>query len=183
MDATALDEGPTHPQDHRQEDPLAMSARALRIVLRRYFSKNGVDEGELDDLVQEVFLRLVRRGDVRDLEQLDGYVILTATSVLTDRWRRRKARHADRHIPFDEARHAEPVSGPDAALMARQALRSTSLSLLELTERERRVFLLRRMEGLPFAEISRRLGVSVSTVEKDMLRAVRHLMSSQEKDR
>lgn len=183
MDATALDKGPTQPQDAREDDPLATRARALRIRLRRYFSKNGVDEGELDDLVQEVFLRIVRRGHTKDLERLDGYIILTATSVLADRWRRGKVRQAARHIPFDETRHAEPTPGPESGLMARQALRSTSLSLLQLPERERQVFLLRRLEGLPFAEISRRLGVSVSTVEKDMLRAVRHLMSSPEEDR
>ncbi len=180
MDVTALDESLTHQQRNRKEDPLAARARALRSVLRRYFAKHGVGESELDDLVQDVFLRIVRRGDAGDLEQLDGYIFHTATSVLSDRWRRRKVRQAERHIPFEADRHAAPTPGADEALLAREAIRATSLSLMQLPERVRRVFLLRRLEGLPFLEIARRLGVSVSAVEKDMLRAVRHLMSSQE---
>jgi RNA polymerase sigma factor (sigma-70 family) len=47
--------------------------------------------------------------------------------------------------------------------------------LLELPERTRQIFVLRRLEGLSYFEIGRRLGVSVSAVEKHMQRAVRHL--------
>ncbi len=165
------------------EDLLAAKSLVLRAVLRRYFAKHGVGESDLDDLVQDVFLRIVHRGQAGQLEQLDGYIFQTAASVLADRWRRRKARQADRHISFDPERHGEQSPGPDDALMAREALRATSISLLELPERVRRVFLLRRIEGLPFQDIARRLGVSVSAVEKDMLRAVRHLMSTQESER
>jgi RNA polymerase sigma factor (sigma-70 family) len=182
--ANELDDGPG--RNGRQddgEDPLAAKSLALRAVLRRYFAKHGVGESELDDLVQDVFLRIVHRGGAGRLEQLDGYIFQTAASVLADRWRRRKARQADRHVSFDPDRHGEQSPGPDDALLAREALRATSLSLLELPERVRRVFLLRRVEGLSFQTIARRLGLSVSAVEKDMLRAVRHLMSSQESGR
>ena len=48
-------------------------------------------------------------------------------------------------------------------------------ALQELPERARTIFVLNRFEELSAAEIARRLGVSVSTVEKDMMRAIAHL--------
>lgn len=183
--ANDLDDGlrdSNKPQDGG-EDPLAAKSLALRNVLRRYFAKHGVGEDELDDLVQDVFLRIVQRGDARKLDQLDGYIFQTAASVLADRWRRRKVRQADRHIPFDPDRHSEASAALDDAVMSREALRAISLSLMDLPERVRRVFLLRRVDGLPFQQIARQLGLSVSAVEKDMLRAVRHLITTQESER
>jgi RNA polymerase sigma factor (sigma-70 family) len=48
---------------------------------------------------------------------------------------------------------------------------------MDLPERTRTVFVLRRLEGQSYREISLRLGLSVSAVEKHMLRAVRHLLA------
>ena len=45
----------------------------------------------------------------------------------------------------------------------------------ELPERTRNVFLLARLENMRQAEIARRLGVSVSGVEKHLARAIAHL--------
>ena len=42
-------------------------------------------------------------------------------------------------------------------------------------ERTRAIFLLRRLEGMKYLDIAARLNISVSTVEKDMQRAVAHL--------
>jgi RNA polymerase sigma-70 factor (ECF subfamily) len=47
--------------------------------------------------------------------------------------------------------------------------------LLELPERTRTIFVLRRMEGLRYQDIAQRLGISLSLVEKQMARAVAYL--------
>jgi RNA polymerase sigma-70 factor (ECF subfamily) len=54
---------------------------------------------------------------------------------------------------------------------------------MELPARTRDVFVLRRLEGLPYNEIAKRLGLSVSAVEKHMLRATRHLVARVGDDR
>lgn len=154
---------------------LAERSRRLRGALARFFQRHVRDSDEANDLVQDVFLRIVRRGDTADIEHLDGYIFQTASNVLRDRDRRRKARMADRHVPFDLDRHDSAELGPERALLGREGLRAAGVVLLELPEQTRRVFVLRRLEGLTYQEIGRRLGVSVSAVEKHMLRAVRHL--------
>jgi RNA polymerase sigma-70 factor (ECF subfamily) len=156
---------------------LASRSKVLRGALARFFQRHVHDLTEVDDLIQEVFLRIVRRGDTDQLEKLDGYIFQTASSVLKDRGRRRKARWSDRHIPFDSDRHDGPEIGPEQILIGQQSLRAAGFILLELPERTRRVFILRRLEGLPYQEIGQRLGLSVSAVEKHMQRAVRHLVT------
>jgi len=158
-------------------DDLGRRSAALRGALTRYFSRQVADRSEIDDLVQDVFLRIVKRGGSQGLENFDGYVFETAASVLKDRFRRRKARHAEAHLTFDPDVHSGTDFGPDAILAGRQALRSTTVALMELPERTRNVFVLRRIEGLSYQEIARRLGLSISAVEKHMVRAARHLMT------
>ncbi len=143
--------------------------------LRRYFAKRGADEGELDDLVQDVFLRMARGGRAPAADGLDGYIVQTANSVMIDRWRAQRARRSQSHVPFDPEAHGQAGPGAEDALLAREGLRQGGLILMELPERCRHVFMLRRVEGLSFAEIARRLNISLSTAEKDMLQAVRHL--------
>jgi len=155
----------------------------LRGALTRYFQRHVRDSNEIDDLVQEVFLRIVKRGNCEQLEHLEGYVFQTAASVLKDRWRRRKSRLSDQHVPFEPELHGGTEPGPDQLLMGRQTLKTAGLILLELPERTRVVFVLRRLENLSYSEIGLRLGLSVSAVEKHMLRAVRHLATRMGADR
>jgi RNA polymerase sigma-70 factor (ECF subfamily) len=156
---------------------LAHRSQTLRAALTRFFQRHVRDSSEADDLVQEVFLRVVRRGHCDQLEHLDGYIFQTAASVLQDRARRRKTRLSDQHVPFEPELHAGAEFAPDQSLMAREGLMAASLILLELPEQTRRIFILRRLEELSYQEIGLRFGLSVSAVEKHMLRAVRHLVS------
>jgi RNA polymerase sigma factor (sigma-70 family) len=166
-----------------EKDSFAERSRTLRGALGRYFARHVNDPVEVDDLVQEVFLRIVRRGDPGGIERLDGYIFETAASVLKDRHRRRRTHLADRHLPFENELHSAAVAGPDRDVMGRQALKAVAVALMEMPQRTRQVFVLRRLESLPYGEIARRLGLSVSAVEKHMLRAMRHLTARTEDTR
>jgi RNA polymerase sigma-70 factor (ECF subfamily) len=159
------------------ESRLGARSRELRNALTRYFQQRMRDSNEVEDLVQETFLRIVKRGNCDELEQLDGYIFQTAASVLVDRARRRKARASDKHVPFEPELHSEVAEGPDLALLNRESLRSVGAILLELPERTRQVFVLRRLEEMSYKEIAIRLGLSVSAIEKHMLHATRHLVA------
>lgn len=161
----------------RQEDELGRRLEALHGPLVRYFMRSVRDRTEVDDLVQEVSLRIVRRGELDEYDKFAGYVFQTADSVLKDRHRRRVVRLVDRHVPFDADEHVVSVSGADRGLEARDELRLTSISLARMPEQTRTVFILRRLERLSFAEITVRLGISLSSAEKHMLRATRTLLA------
>ena len=148
---------------------------AFRLPLSRYFARRVRNESEIEDLVQETFERLIKRGDVDQLAHQGGYVFKTAASVFTDRLRSRRTRYADAHDQFDEGGHGDVDFSPEHVLLERERLARATAALLELPPRTRTVFVLRRLEGMKYLEIARRLGISVSALEKHMQRAVAHL--------
>ena len=154
---------------------LAREAEPLRQSLARYFRRRIGDAAEVDDLVQDVFIRIVARDSPAQVEHLGGYVFQTAASVLADRGRRRKVRQADAHVAFDPDRHADQDFDADRVLAGKEDLRAVTALLLSLPVRTRTIFILHRLEGRKYREIAAQLGVSVSAVEKHMIRAVQHL--------
>ena len=173
---------PTTDRDPANDNAaLARHSVALRETLRQYFARHGVPADELDDLVQTVFLRVARHGQLTDIDNIDAYLMRTASSVLIDRHRHRTSHAADRHIAFDvEVHDADLSPSAEEVSIARQALRQTTLVLMKLPERTRTIFILNRLERIPNREIALRLGISVSAVEKHMGRAIRHLLAHAE---
>lgn len=159
---------------------MARAAEPLRQKLGAYFRRRIPDPSEAEDLVQDVFARIVTRDSTEPVEHLSGYVFQTAASVLADRARRRFARKAEAHTVFDPNQHGEEDFDPGRILTGKEDLRAAIASLLSLPERTRTVFVLHRLEGLRYKEIAVQLGVSTSAVEKHMFRAVQHLNSISE---
>ncbi len=154
---------------------LTALAEEFRPALLRYFSRRVRQSEEVEDLVQEVLARLVRRCEVVEMEAVRAYVFETASSVLTDWVRRRRSRQADEHGVLSADQPAPGDFAADRILLGRERLQRVTAALLELPERPRTVFILRRVEGMKYQDIARRLGLSLSSVEKDMRSAVLHL--------
>lgn len=151
---------------------------ALRPALARYFRARVRDTAEVDDLVQDVFARIIaRRGD-EPVAHMGGYVFQTAASVLADRARRRGARQAEAHVPFDPDRHGDADLDPHRLLSDREDLRAVVAALLILPDRTRTIFILHRLEGRKYRDVAAQLGISVSAVEKHMVRAIQHLSAT-----
>jgi RNA polymerase sigma-70 factor (ECF subfamily) len=120
----------------------------------------------------------VARNDPRPVDNLGGYVFQTAASVLADRGRRRSSRQADAHEQLDPEHHGDDEPDPERVLSGKQSLRAATAALLSLPERTRTIFVLHRLEGYKHREIAEQLGISVSAVEKQIIRAVQHLAKS-----
>jgi RNA polymerase sigma factor (sigma-70 family) len=160
------------------DERAAIEALSLRFrpALIGYFRRRLKDAVEAEDMAQEVFLRMLRRGNVQALDDVRGYLFETAYSVLVDRGRRGAVRQLPNHERFDPQTHAGEAFPMERIFIGRESLNKASLALLELPERTRNIFILRRLEGMRYASIASRLGISVSAVEKHMVRAVAHLM-------
>jgi RNA polymerase sigma-70 factor (ECF subfamily) len=159
----------------REPGVLAREAEPLRRSLTRFFQRRVRESADVEDLVQEVFTRIVACNNSRPVDNLGGYVFQTAASVLADRGRRRSSRHADAHQEFDPEHHGDDELDPERVLSGKQSLRAATAALLSLPERTRTIFVLHRLEGYKHREIAEQLGISVSAVEKQIIRAVQHL--------
>ena len=150
-------------------------SRRYRPVLRRYFERRRLQGLDAEDAVQEVFAKLAQRAGVAEIEKLDAYLFETAANVATDHFRRAVTRRAQAHDLYDDGLHAPHDFSPERVLEGREALSLLLKSLNELPERTRDIFVLARLEHLKHAEIAKRIGISVSAVEKHVLKAALHL--------
>jgi RNA polymerase sigma factor (sigma-70 family) len=170
-------DGVIHAAADRTADIDALSRR-FRVPLQRYFEKRIGRQPEIDDLVQEVFLHLAGGRKIESVERPEAYLFKTAANVLNDRWRRLTARAADSHEPYDDEVHgsARETLCPERALLGTQAVEQLVAALHELPERMRVVWALYHLEDLTHSEISRRLGITISAIEKHIGRANGHLL-------
>lgn len=168
------------PQSPGSEQPfIAALASRYRGALNRFFQRRAPQlRSDTEDLTQEVFLRLAARANGAEIERVDGYIFQTASNVLTDRVRRMASRNADAHVCYDEAYHAIEDFSPERVLLAKEQLAMVRSVLENLPDRVRAAFVLHRFEELGYAEIAKRLGVSVSSIEKYISQALKELTAA-----
>ncbi|MEN0107751.1 MAG: sigma-70 family RNA polymerase sigma factor [Pseudomonas sp.] len=126
------------------------------------------DRSAAEDVAQDTFLRLWHR----QLDDNDRSLLFrTAQNLALDHVRARQVRSRYAVQVHDEE---QPGAELDRQASARQELDALVQHLHKLPRRAQQVFLLSRVDGLPYATIASQLGVSISTVEKDMIRALQH---------
>jgi len=157
-------------------------ARRYYAPLASFFRKRTRDAAEVQDLVQQVFLRLAQYREVDQIRNPDGFIFQTASNTLKDHFRN----SAVRNRFIKEQIETGDASGSDFSservLLARESVAQLADALRQLPERTRDVFMLRCFEGLKHAEIARLQGISVRAVEKHMERALTHLSSAVDRE-
>lgn len=145
-------------------------------ALRGYFANRARNPADVDDLVQEVFLQLLRRSKDQPIENVQHYLFRVAANVLCDQGRRMKSRRQDDHDSYDEELHggADEIT-PARIVIGEQALETVTRALHELPRRTQDVFFLRGIRQRKHEEVARMLGISQRVVHKHMSRALKHL--------
>ncbi len=159
------------------EVPLSLRALPMSPSLRNFFMRRA-PEADVDDLVQEVLLRIHQRREPPAIENLKGYVHQVAASVLVDSQRRSIVRKRSAHCELTEIAHPVDEVSPERVLQGRQNVGRVMAALELLPERTRHILMLVRFENLSYAAAAKHFGVSVSAVEKHIMRAMRHLKDS-----
>lgn len=143
-------------------------------ALRSFFGRRTATPTDAEDLLQEVALRLARHDDFGSVQNVEGYVFTIASNILRDR--KRRARTRPQEEPISPEYVEESAFSPERVLLGRQALDHLSLSLNDLPERTRTIFILCRIEGVAYQTVAAQLGISLSSVNKHMARAMDRLM-------
>lgn len=138
--------------------------RALNSFFRRRMGR--ADGQDCEDLTQEVFVRLAKRGHTDDIRNVEHYLFQAAAGVLTDYARRRAVRRAEDTDRYCEEKHAPEDFSPERVMLGREAAERALAAIDGLPERARHALILFRFEGLKQTEIAKRMGISVSAVEK-----------------
>ena len=145
-------------------------------VIRLYIAQSGCGEADADDVVQDIFVRLVdvlRNGEYkREKGRFRSYLAAMVRRLLIDRHRRATFRGADRVVDIDEE---EISSGqPDPAAIVDMRLRAARHQaavnhVLARTMLESRTVAAYReyaIDGLDAAEVAKRHGITVNNLRQ-----------------
>ncbi|MDP1824133.1 MAG: sigma-70 family RNA polymerase sigma factor [Archangium sp.] len=123
----------------------------------------GIDDAR--DISQDAWARLWQQHQAGALESLafPGIVITQARFLARDLLRRRRASPTE-HSPGHDAE--APGASAEAALASAQALARVGRALAEVAESKREIFRLACEEGVPHAELARRVGLSTQRVKQ-----------------
>lgn len=153
-----------------------------RAPLFGYFFKRVQDRSEAEDLTQEVFVRLIRHPDKPQGEAANAYVFTIASNLLKDRARAQISRRTSAHRSLENvlenrinAPNLVEDRTPERVLESREMLKGVLSALGELSVRTRDIFILSRLESMHHRDIAALHGISVSAVEKHVMKATAHL--------
>ncbi len=162
-------------------DPLLTTYLERRGELLGYFRVRLRSEQAAEDLVQDMYLRIVNRPqDV--IDNPAAFLYRLGSNLMLDRMKqsrriaRRSAAWRVVHGPSGETEVCDETPLADEQLIARESLSAVIDAIRKLPAPAREAFRLHKVEGLSHSETAVRMGVSRSSVEKYLmacLKAVR----------
>jgi len=167
-------------QDRQISEIIAQERSRLRNFIRRRVP----DPSDVEDIVQEVFYKLVEANRLlMPIEHVTGWLFRVARNRITDLFRKKKpetfsdaaVEDEDGELLRIEDLLPSPDAGPEALYVRNVLLDELELALDELPEEQRKVFVAHELEGRSFKEIAAQTGVSVNTLLSRKRYAVLHL--------
>jgi RNA polymerase sigma-70 factor (ECF subfamily) len=145
--------------------------RRYRPVIMAFLLRRLNSHADAEDMTQEVFARLASQRHVQ-MQSPEGYIFQVAANLLRDRSRRDRVRNEYRaDIAQREGRGVDPLD-PLRIVGDREALAMLSAAMAELSERTRNIFILNRLENVDRRVLADSYGVSISTVDRELARAM-----------
>ncbi len=146
--------------------------------LFRYFVSMNHNRELSEDLVQDVFFRMLRYRSSYDPKQsFTAWMYQIARNASVDQAQKRKAEVVGID-EFDGQRRPEPASqapGPEETAAKGQDLALLRRALDRLPEDKREILVLSRFQNLKYEDIAALLGCEVGTVKVRVFRAMRAL--------
>lgn len=125
---------------------------------------------EVEDIVQETFVRVCQIGNKESIREPKSYVFRTARNLALDHVKRSESRLADGGDALDRLSELNDPSAIEADPTYAQVASGEEFALFceavrELPKQCRRAFVLKKVYGYSLREISEEMGVGLPTVE------------------
>ena len=141
-------------------DTIVALVSRFRAMVRSVGARRGLLDGDLDEVMQDVRIRLWQAHEAgKDIAGLgSSYIYQVATSASLDLLRRRRAKGGDRSDAVEEHVGIETTAaGPHEEALASDLAHRIEAALGELSE-DRRVAVRMNLSGYGFQDIARMLG-------------------------
>ncbi|WP_282010073.1 RNA polymerase sigma factor [Nitrospina watsonii] len=167
--------------DHMNHSALLNAYYEYEADLLRFLSHRLKCGFAAKDLVQEVYLRLLKIKNPTGIENRKAYLFRIASNLATDHIRVEARRAELLRECRDVLIRSENKVTPEREALARWELKLYQKAVQELPPLSRKIFYLNRFAGKPQRAIAKEVGVSVTTVEKHIRRVLDHLAATRDR--
>ena len=158
------------------------NARALTGVTRAFVEHNGsikaflgrflTQRQDVEDIAQEAYLRAYVAEQSRAVDQPEAYLFRSARNLALTKLTQKSRQMTDLIDDLDPAVVLRGETTLEAEVEAEESLGLHCEAVAHLPEKCKQVYILRKVYGLSHKEIAERMSLSVSSVEKYMLKGV-----------
>lgn len=141
-------------------------------LCRYAINKFGLGSAEAEDLVQQAFVRFAPQFETLEVENVRAFLYRSVNNAAIDQLRRNQVRRTfAQSVQSDPEREVDSID-PERVAVGRQLLGLISRALWGMPQKRRRLLLMNRVDGLSYAEIARREGLSQTVVKKHVAKAL-----------
>jgi RNA polymerase sigma factor (sigma-70 family) len=175
----------THEMAFDQERRINEAIQQERPRLRNFIRRRVADEGDAEDILQDVFYELIQAYRMmKPIEQVGAWLYRVARNRIIDLFRRARPQQSLADPVMNEDGGSDltlqdllpsPDEGPEAAFAHGVLVDELAAAIEELPPDQRLVFVAHEIEGRSFKELAAETGVSVNTLLSRKRYAVMHL--------
>lgn len=147
-------------------------------AVRAWLKRSMVSGEDADDLIQEAYASLASLDAFEQIVRPDGYFFQIVRNLLTDQIRRARIVRIESVAEMDTLKAPSDDPSPERVTAAKRELEMVQRVIAGLPDRCRRIFEMRKIQGLSQREIADRLKVSESIVENDGVKGMRLIMQA-----
>lgn len=160
-------------QPHERHEWFLNQVFRHRATLKRYLKTLISSEEDIEDLIQETYLRIYGLRDFEEVESPKALLLRIAHNLAVERARRRSTQATDSVADFDALAVFSDMAPMDEQLDARRRFEAFCAAVDSLPPVCRRAFVLRKVYKLSQSEITAVLGMTTSTLEKHVVKGLR----------
>ena len=147
---------------------------SLKIFISRFIRKPQ----DIDDIAQETFTRAFKAESDSEIQHPKAYIYRVARNLALEVLTKRSTRFTD----FIEDSCSDSILKSDDDVERNvgvtEKLDKVKIAIAEMPPQCQRVFIMHKVYGFKYKEISQQLGISVSTVEKHMMTGLKKCRDS-----
>lgn len=130
---------------------------------------------DAEDMVQEVCLRIYNYEKLMTIKAFDSFVFTIALNMIRDRSRRSYTKAAKHSVSYDDYDIGIETGNPARIVEGERTLEKLLETVNQLSLSSKEALLMQRIDGKSHKEIAAEMGVTVSSVEKYIMGAMRSI--------
>ena len=145
-------------------------------MLRAWLQSRFEDERDVDDIVQEAYVRVLKAREKTEILSPKAFLFATARNLVLGGLRRKVKRGEHYLADFSASDILNDETDVSQEVARNEELELLTKAIQSLPTRCRQIITLRKIYGMPQKEIARELGISVNTVETQATIGMRKLV-------